>query len=377
MSSEPRYRDEEWLREQYVEEWRSTTDIADECGCDSSTVLKWLNRHSIETRAQAPQAPDKRLTDAGWLREQYVEQTKTACEISEVCECSPSAVYTWLDKHGIKKRSAKRRPSSQRLTDAEWLRGQYIEQRQRCADIAEKCECSADTVRRWLHRHDIEVRPRGGDGEHRAVDKQLTDSQWLRHQYVQDEKTAAEIAEAIGCSPSAVQNWLNKHGVQIDKNRYFRSDKLADRDWLREQYVEKERTGYEIADECDCSFSVVYEWIRKHGIETGYNGGLSGDEHPRWSGGQTPYGAGWNESKRETVRERDDYTCQNPRCSVTQSEHQDEHGEKLHVHHLRKARKIDDPEERNDPENLITLCRACHKRWEKMADAGLVPEVRR
>jgi 5-methylcytosine-specific restriction endonuclease McrA len=60
---------------------------------------------------------------------------------------------------------------------------------------------------------------------------------------------------------------------------------------------------------------------------------------------------------------------------VTQSEHIDDHDTKLHVHHLKKARNVSDPEKRNAPENLITLCRDCHQKWEKMADAGLVPEL--
>jgi len=35
----------------------------------------------------------------------------------------------------------------------------------------------------------------------------------------------------------------------------------------------------------------------------------------------------------------------------------------------------DDPEERNAAENLITLCRDCHQRWERMAEAGIRPQI--
>jgi 5-methylcytosine-specific restriction endonuclease McrA len=42
--------DREWLREQYAERGRTTTDICDQLGVTSHTVSVWLRRHGIETR---------------------------------------------------------------------------------------------------------------------------------------------------------------------------------------------------------------------------------------------------------------------------------------------------------------------------------------
>jgi len=375
MSSEFKYRDKTWLRVRYVDDRMSTTQIAEQCGCDASTITRWLHNHGIETRAGGKKVPDERLTDESWMRKQYDKQLKSSREIANACQCSKATVYRWLRKHGIETGGKERCLADPRLADKEWLRQQYIDEGLKSAEIAEKCDCDPSTVIRWLHNHSIEVRPRGGKGERKAADQRLTDPDWLREQYVGDEKTCSEIADQIGCSESAVQTWVNNHDIGIDQGRYERIEKLRDAEWLREQYIEDERTGHDIADECGCSPSVVYDWIRKHGIETQYNGDNSGENHPRYTGGDTAYGPGWHERKRREVRQRDDHTCRDPRCSVTQSEHIKKYDERLHVHHLRKARDIDDPEERNAKENLITLCRDCHRRWEKMADAGLVPEV--
>jgi len=149
-------------------------------------------------------------------------------------------------------------------------------------------------------------------------------------------------------------------------------DRLAYPEWLREQYIERERSTREIAEMCGCSPQTISRHLKKHGIDTR---DIVGEYHHNWDGGPAPYGRGWTEPKRRKVRERDDYECQSARCSMTQAEHIDEYGQKLHVHHLHKARDIDDPEERNKMDNLITLCRDCHARWEKIADAGLQPEV--
>lgn len=52
---------------------------------------------------------------------------------------------------------------------------------------------------------------------------------------------------------------------------------------------------------------------------------------------------------KEQKRKHDNYTCQN--CGITQ----EEIGRKLDVHH------IDGDNTNNDPDNMITLCRSCHK----------------
>jgi 5-methylcytosine-specific restriction endonuclease McrA len=47
-------------------------------------------------------------------------------------------------------------------------------------------------------------------------------------------------------------------------------------------------------------------------------------------------------------------------------------GAKLDVHHIKPAQAFDDPTARNAMENLVTLCRSCHKKWEGIP---LRPEV--
>lgn len=91
---------------------------------------------------------------------------------------------------------------------------------------------------------------------------------------------------------------------------------------------------------------------------------MSGESSPLWKGGPQPYGRGWNDDKKEAVRERDGRKC--VQCGRTEEEHLEKFGEKHTVHHVHKARDVNDPEVRNAMENLVTLCRAkdCHWRWE-------------
>jgi len=65
-----KYRDEEWLRDQYHGERLSAGDIADKCDCAKSTILRWLDRHGIEKRDRSEAAEIRaerypHTTDAG------------------------------------------------------------------------------------------------------------------------------------------------------------------------------------------------------------------------------------------------------------------------------------------------------------------------
>ena len=127
MSDEPKYRDEEWLREQYVGQRRTTTDIAGGLGCGAKTVQRWLKKHGIETRKGGPQCPDERLKDADWLREQYVERERTIYDIADGLGCGAKTVQRWLKRHGIETRRGVSHRLDERVKDADWLREQYVE----------------------------------------------------------------------------------------------------------------------------------------------------------------------------------------------------------------------------------------------------------
>lgn len=75
---------------------------------------------------------------------------------------------------------------------------------------------------------------------------------------------------------------------------------------------------------------------------------MQGNKHPNWQGGTSfePYIIDWTETLRQSIRERDHYTCQI--CGMPQSD------KAYCVHH------IDYDKKNCNPNNLITLCRSCH-----------------
>jgi hypothetical protein len=78
---------------------------------------------------------------------------------------------------------------------------------------------------------------------------------------------------------------------------------------------------------------------------------FSGENHHNWLGGDKDYGAGWTDDLKESIRKRDDFTCQ--LCGLPQIELTGFY-KKLHVHH------IDYNKKNLNPDNLISLCNRCH-----------------
>jgi 5-methylcytosine-specific restriction endonuclease McrA len=101
-----------------------------------------------------------------------------------------------------------------------------------------------------------------------------------------------------------------------------------------------------------CTHECYAEWRSEN---------ITGEECYQWKSGLLSYGEGWTEAKRETVRDR-----QNRECAGCVT-HETELPRKLDVHHITPAQSFDDPEKRNDPSNLVALCRPCHNQWESMS----------
>jgi len=85
-------------------------------------------------------------------------------------------------------------------------------------------------------------------------------------------------------------------------------------------------------------------------------GKFSLEKNPMWKGGLSfdPYTTEWTNKLRSIIRKRDDYTCQ------TCGEHQER--VLLDVHH------IDYNKKNCNPENLISLCKACHSKTNQNRD---------
>jgi len=62
MAEEKPYRDEEVMRELYIEEELASKEVADELDCSPATVTRWLNKLDIPTRPSGFQEGEDHFT---------------------------------------------------------------------------------------------------------------------------------------------------------------------------------------------------------------------------------------------------------------------------------------------------------------------------
>lgn len=148
-----------------------------------------------------------------------------------------------------------------------------------------------------------------------------------------------------------------------------------EREWLYREYVERERSAAEIAAESDCGENNILYWLKKHGIRrrtiaearaikrwglTGAANGMygrTGADNPNWKGGLTPERQAFYASPEwaaaiRRVWKRDKGLCR--RCSRAPKRKG-----QFHIHH-RISFSV--TEMRVNFDNLVLLCRPCH-RW--------------
>ncbi|KKN21601.1 hypothetical protein LCGC14_0923760 [marine sediment metagenome] len=162
--------------------------------------------------------------------------------------------------------------------------------------------------------------------------------------------------------------------TEFKKGEHWREPKAHwEYDWLFNEYITKQRSANDIAQQQGCKEANIYHWLRKHniprrdmktirknkhwGLRGKANGmfGVTGKDNPNWKGGISPerqkvYATKeWKDAARY-VRKRDRNLCQ--LCGEKSKAKRDSH-----IHHIKG---FDFIESRTDPNNLVLLCRGCH-----------------
>lgn len=256
-----------------------------------------------------------------------------------------------------------RRLNDDRLEDPDWLYEKYVIENLDAYEIGDIIGCAHTTVLKRLREHDIRVQ--NASEYHTDGDTHpLRDEDWLREQYWNEGLSAVDIADKLGCGSTTVISWMDRHGIErrgLGEHIINESpSELQDEEWLRTHYIDMGMTTVEIGEKLDVMDGTVGDWLEHHGIERRSPGVREGEDNPRWLGGHPEYyGSQWPE-KREEIRDRDGDVCQ--RCGDTMAEL----GIAPDVHHIIPVREFDDPNDAHTKENMIQLCKSCHRYVEEL-----------
>jgi transposase len=145
---------------------------------------------------------------------------------------------------------------TRRVSPAE-LRRLYEQQRLAPAEIAERFGVSGRTVRAWLWRLGIPLRPQP---ERRGRRLPPTAAE-LRRRYVADGVTIAQLAARYGVGTSTVRQWLQNAGIPR-RPPGRRPSQAPDRQELVRLYVAEGLSTTEIGQRYGVSQQTALRWLR-------------------------------------------------------------------------------------------------------------------
>jgi hypothetical protein len=109
----------------------------------------------------------------------------------------------------------------------EWLRREYVEARRTMKELAVEVDTSPVTLANWAKKWEIPLRPRGGS-QPRSAGDQARDRwpvsvspkagftrDWLRREYVEKERTFDNLAAEVGCASSTLHRWAKRWELPI------------------------------------------------------------------------------------------------------------------------------------------------------------------
>lgn len=258
---EPRYRDGEWLYQQYAVLAKTEEEIADECSVWPKTISRWLDNHGIETRPGGPRpGPWK---NGEWLRTKYHEQGKTVEQIANEHDCDEKTIRAWLAEHGIETRDhSERHPASRSdppYRDKEWLQSQYVDQGKSSDQIAEACGVEPATILEWLDRHGIDRRTV-------AESRQITESRPTRGTDEESESSETVQRKVGRRRYRGEATGIDLSEQHISERGEREESPYRDEQWLRDAL--ENRSIAEIAEFCRVEGRTIRYWMEKHGLET-------------------------------------------------------------------------------------------------------------
>ena len=141
----------------------------------------------------------------GQLENMYWKEGLSVNKIANKLVCSPTKVYYWLLKYGIKRREEFKKGLEMNKETLEKL---YVKQRMSLSEIALKFNCNGTNILYWLKKFDIKRRPAYRKKIH--IQKEI-----LEKLYWEKNLTSDQIAKKFGIKHGrTVRKKMIKHGLK-------------------------------------------------------------------------------------------------------------------------------------------------------------------
>lgn len=281
MMSQP-WRNEDTLRELYLDDKMSQQEIADELGCHVWTVGEWMSKYGIETRKDGRlDHVSFRTTIKGyenWNHRYDNDVDRVAVHrllalvengIDEVGENHvhhkngvkwdnrPDNIEVMgpgehISKHFDEKSNFNQpKKPNEKWKDPDTLKRLHHDEGMNLGEIGDKFEVTKVTISYWMNKYEIKTRDHGElVSESMNDNESYKDQNKLKELYIENDMSCRSMADDFNVSTNTVRYWLKKHDL------LQKSEGVVAKQEVDELYS-TDMTMKEVADELGCSIGTV------------------------------------------------------------------------------------------------------------------------
>ena len=257
--------DKKHLIKLYVDRRKSTIEIAEKLGVNSSTVGRWLEEYNIPIRSKSERLMNDgaRKPSESELRIDYINRNMNQKELGEKYKVCNTTIRNWLREYEIPIRSMSesKLPLGFKSPTKRQLEKWFVEQRISVEEIGEKFNVSKSKIQGLLRNYNIKRQKKIlNPGEKK-----------LREWYITEKQSSVDISDRLSIGSVTVRNWLRKYEIPIRSaseakiNGGVISPSYSQ---LRKWYVEEGKTSFEISELIGVSDVTVGKWLKNVGIDT-------------------------------------------------------------------------------------------------------------
>lgn len=236
----------------------------------------------------------------------------------------------------------------------DFLYQEYTISKKSTYQIAKETGYTRSSIIYNMKKHNIKSRNLKHSAQlrkHPSKYSQILTKEFLYREYVTKEKTTTQIAQEIGCGRTLIWEYLKVNKIKPRSNSEAKQLQLKDSRNHSNWQDGKSTKKYNCID---CKRKIITYDSFNSGVKRCMKCYLKfnkGKNHPCYIEGLIrEYPIKFNKILKASIRERDNHVCQI--CGKTT----EENGRRLDVHH------IDYIKANLDPENLISLCINCHRK---------------
>ena len=100
-------------------------------------------------------------------------------------------------------------------------------------------------------------------------EKPWMDKEWLFNEYVTKDRSTQDIADEYGCKRNTIQCWLSRHNIKkaVVKREYKIKHNYQDKDFLIKEHIQNKKSMTQIAKENGVSSDTIRYHLIKNGID--------------------------------------------------------------------------------------------------------------